>query len=208
MKSNLIEFGKFKLKTSKDVFSPRVDIEIFPKAIKNLLKSYNKIIELGTGTGAISIAIAKNFENIDILATDINQKALTIAKYNAQMNKVSNKIKFINSNWFSKIDAKKEKFDFIITNPPYLSKKNKIYYSELIDPNNSLYSDNDGLADIQKIIKKSVHYLKDDSYLIIEHSHYQTLLIKEYAYNNNLKYVESLKDNLGFNRISIFSNIF
>ena len=93
MKSNLIEFGKYKLKTSKDVFSPRVDIEIFPKAIKKLLKSYNKIIELGTGTGAISISIAKNFENIDIIATDINQTALTIAKYNAEMNKVSDKIK-------------------------------------------------------------------------------------------------------------------
>ena len=164
MKSNLIEFGKYKLKTSKDVFSPRVDIEIFPKAIKKLLKSYNKIIELGTGTGAISISIAKNFENIDIIATDINQTALTIAKYNAEMNKVSDKIKFINSNWFSKIDAKKEKFDFIITNPPYLSKKNKIYYSELIDPDNSLYSDNDGLADIQKIIKKRKKYLRSKTW--------------------------------------------
>ncbi len=208
MKSNLIEFDKFKLKTSENVFRPRVDIELFPKTIKNLLKSYNKIIELGTGTGAISISIAKNFKNIDILATDINKTALTIAKYNAQLNKVSNKIKFINSNWFSKIDVKKEKFDFIITNPPYLSKKNKIYYSELNDPNNSLYSDNDGLADIQKIIKKGVHYLKENSYLIIEHSHYQTLLIKEYAYNNNLKYIESIRDSIGFNRISIFSNIF
>ena len=66
----------------------------------------------------------------------------------------------------------------------------------------------DEIATFQKIIKKSVHYLKDNSYLIIEHSHYQTLLIKEYAYNNNLKYIESIKDDLGFNRISIFSNIF
>ena len=88
MKSNIIEFEKFKIKTTKDVFSPRDDVEIFPKAIEALIKKKSKILELGTGTGAISISIAKYFKDITILATDINSSALRIAKQNAIINKV------------------------------------------------------------------------------------------------------------------------
>ena len=76
---------------------------------------------MGTGTGALSIAIAKNFNNTKILATDINPAALKIALKNAKLNNVEHIIKFKKSNWFSNI--KNIKFDFIISNPPYLSKK-------------------------------------------------------------------------------------
>ena len=121
MKSNIIEFEKFKLKTAQDVFFPRDDIEIFPRALRNIIKIDSKILELGTGTGAISIAMAKNFNNIKIVATDINSSALRIAKENAILNKVDKIIEFKKSNWFSKIEE--NKFDFIVSNPPYLSKK-------------------------------------------------------------------------------------
>ena len=90
MKSNIIEFEKFKIKTSNNVFCPREDIEIFPIALKNIIKKENKILELGTGTGAISISIAKNFKNVKITATDINSTAIKIAKQNAKINNVEN----------------------------------------------------------------------------------------------------------------------
>ena len=64
MKSNIIEFEKFKIKTSDNIFYPREDIDIYPKALKNIIKKNNKILELGTGTGAISISLAKNFKNV------------------------------------------------------------------------------------------------------------------------------------------------
>ena len=204
MKSNIIEFKKFKIKTAQDVFFPRDDVEIFPKALKDIVKSKNKILELGTGTGAISIAIAKNFSNTKIIATDINLSALRIAKENAKVNKVDKLIEFKTSNWFSKIQE--DKFDFIVTNPPYLSKKNSSYYTELSDPENSLYAKNNGLDDIYKIIRLGVNYLNKDSYIIIEHSHNQTLLLKDYSYQYKLKLLSSEKDILGFNRVSIFSN--
>tara|TARA_B100001996_G_scaffold337689_1_gene289699 strand:+ start:665 stop:1279 length:615 start_codon:yes stop_codon:yes gene_type:complete len=204
MKSNIIEFEKFKLKTDKNVFSPRGDIELFPQALKKIIKNKNEILELGTGTGAISIALAKHFNNINILATDINPYALKIAKHNAMLNKVDDIIKFKESNWF--LNLEKRKFDFIVSNPPYLSKKNYIYYKELTDPYNSLYSKNNGLDDVYKIIRHGVNYLKKDSCMIIEHSHNQTLYLKNYSKKFGLKLLRSEKDILGFNRVSIFSN--
>jgi release factor glutamine methyltransferase len=204
MKSNIIEFEKFKLKTANDVFFPRDDIEIFPRALKNIIKIDSKILELGTGTGAISIAMAKNFNNIKIVATDINSSALRIAKENAILNKVDKVITFKQSNWFSKIEE--NKFDFIVSNPPYLSKKNSSYYTELTDPENSLYAKNDGLDDIYKIFQLGVNYLNRDSYIVIEHSHNQTLTLKDCSKKYNLKLLKSEKDILGFNRVSIFSN--
>ena len=204
MKSNIIEFEKFKIKVAQDVFFPRDDIEIFPRVLKNLIKINCKILELGTGTGAISIALAKNFDNIKIIATDINASALRIAKENASLNKVEKIIDFKESNWFSNIEE--TKFDFIVSNPPYLSKKNSTYYTELTDTENSLYAKNNGLDDIYKIFQLGVNYLNKDSYIILEHSHNQTLTLKQYSKKYNLKLIKSEKDILGFNRVSIFSN--
>ena len=204
MKSNILEFERFKIKTHQNVFSPRHDIGIYSEALKGIIKKNNKILELGTGTGAISISLAKSFNSISILATDINPYAIKIAKQNARINEVEEIISFKKSNWFSDIPI--EKYDFIVTNPPYLSKKNSIFYSNLSDPRSSLYAENNGLENIFSIMKNSINYLNVNSYLIIEHSHNQTLFLKNYGIHLGLKFVKSQKDDLGFNRILILSN--
>lgn len=204
MRSNILEFERFKIKTHENVFSPRHDIGIYSEALKGIIKKNNKILELGTGTGAISISLAKSFNSISILATDINPYAIKIAKQNARINEVEGIISFKKSNWFSDIPI--EKYDFIVTNPPYLSKKNSIFYSNLSDPRSSLYAENNGLEDIFSIMKNSINYLNLNSYLIIEHSHNQTLFLKNYGIHLGLKFVKSQKDDLGFNRILILSN--
>ena len=206
MKSNIIEFEKFKIETNNKVFSPRIDVEIFVQAIQGIIKKDSKILELGTGTGAISIALAKNYKDISILATDINKFAVKIAKRNSEINKVDKIIDFKESNWFSNI--KDNKYDFIITNPPYIPKENSSIFSKLSDPKNSLYASKNGLADIYTIIKNSLNYLNNNSYLLIEHAHYQTLILKEYAKKFGFSHIKSQKDDLGFNRISIFLNRF
>ena len=206
MKSNIIEFEKFKIETDNKVFSPRIDVEIFVQAIQGIIRKDSKILELGTGTGAISIALAKNYKDISILATDINKFAIKIAKKNSKINKVDKIIDFKESNWFSNI--KDNKYDFIITNPPYIPKENSSIFSKLSDPKNSLYANKNGLADIYTIIKNSLNYLNNNSYLLIEHAHYQTLILKEYAKKFGFSHIKSQKDDLGFNRISIFLNRF
>ena len=206
MKSNIIEFEKFKIETNNKVFSPRIDVEIFVQAIQGIIRKDCKILELGTGTGAISIALAKNYKDISILATDINKFAIKIAKKNSEINKADKIITFKESNWFSNIED--NKYDFIITNPPYIPKENSSIFSKLSDPNNSLYANKNGLADIYTIIENSLNYLNNNSYLLIEHAHYQTLILKEYAKKFGFSHIKSQKDDLGFNRISIFLNRF
>ena len=206
MKSNIIEFEKFKIETNNKIFSPRIDVEIFVQAIQGIIRKDSKILELGTGTGAISIALAKNYKGISILATDINKFAVKIAKKNSEINKVDKIINFKESNWFSNIED--NKYDFIITNPPYIPRENSSIFSKLSDPNNSLYANKNGLADIYNIIENSLNYLNNNSYLLIEHAHYQTLIIKEYARKFGFSYIKSQKDDLGFNRVSIFLNRF
>lgn len=206
MKSNIIEFEKFKIETNNKVFSPRIDVEIFVQAIQGIIRKDSKILELGTGTGAISIALAKNYKDISILATDINKFAVKMAKKNSEINKVDKIINFKESNWFSNIED--NKYDFIITNPPYIPRENSSIFSKLSDPNNSLYANKNGLADIYNIIENSLNYLNNNSYLLIEHAHYQTLIIKEYARKFGFSYIKSQKDDLGFNRVSIFLNRF
>ena len=129
-------------------------MEIFVQAIQGIIRKDSKILELGTGTGAISIALAKNYKDISILATDINKFAIKIAKKNSEINKVDKIIDFKESNWFSNI--KDNKYDFIITNPPYIPKENSSIFSKLSDPKNSLYASKNGLADIYTIIKNSL----------------------------------------------------
>ncbi len=204
MKSNILEFEKFRIETHKNVFTPRHDIDIYSSTLRGIIKKNSKILELGTGTGAISISLAKNFNNISILATDINPYAIKIAKQNAKINEVEKIIRFKKSNWFS--DIPKEKYDFVVTNPPYLSKKNSLFYSNLADPKSSLYAENNGLSDIFNIMKNSLNYLNLNSYLVIEHSHSQTIFLKEYGIHLGLKFIKSQKDDLGFNRLSILSN--
>ena len=206
MKSNLIQFEKFNIHVSKDVFCPREDIDIYQKIFRNLIKNDREfdLLELGTGTGLISIAIAKEYGSVNVTATDISLNALQNAKENAERNKVSKNIKFIKSNWFSNLEDKK--YNIIVSNPPYLSKKNAKHYQSLDDPDISLYSKNDGLYDIYTIMLESKDHFKENSYLVIEHSHNQTLELKNFTSKCNLCYNFTKKDILGFNRISVFSN--
>ena len=206
MKYKNKEFDKFNINLGRNVFIPRDNIFMYQKIIKHLgtgEKNFN-LLELGTGTGAISISLAKSFKNAEIVATDISNSVLKNAKENAKINKVDNRIVFKKSNWLYNLNE--EKYDYIVSNPPYLSKENAQYYQNLSDPENSLYSKKRGVHDIFEIMKNCRKFMKKKSFLIIEHSHNQTLEIKSFSFLKGLNFINVEKDELGFNRISIFSN--
>ena len=102
MKYKNKEFDKFKINIARNVFLPRDNIFMYQKILERLgadERNFN-LLELGTGTGAISISLAKSFKNAEIVATDISHSALKNAKENAKINKVNNRIDFQRSNWF------------------------------------------------------------------------------------------------------------
>ena len=159
------DFWSLTLHIDKNVLIPRPESEhLVERALKALPeKSFNyKILELGTGSGAIAISLAKERPNSSITATDISKKALSLAQHNALENNVYN-IDFITSDWYQEL--KKMKFNSIVVNPPYIDQNNKSTYDESIlkyEPEIALFANNKGRESIYSIIKESSYFLEPD----------------------------------------------
>ena len=161
-----VDFYDINLLVNKNVLIPRFETETLVEKTINYAKKLKNpldILDIGTGSGAIAITLAKHLKS-NVLATDISEKALEIAKKNAIRNNVQ--INFKKSDILKNV---KGKFDIIISNPPYISK------DEIIDPlvkNNephlALYADNKGLYFYEEILKNIKPYLKEKSIIAFE----------------------------------------
>ncbi len=170
---------------------PRSPIsEIIKNKFNFIKKNYypKNILDLCTGSGCIAISCAYIFPKSKIDAIDISNKALKIAKKNIFIHKKNKQIKLIKSNLFKKI---KKKYDLIISNPPYINKKDIKYLPKeyLYEPKKALISKNKGIYIIQKIINKSYKYLNKKGHLICETGHQKKKIIK----NNKLIRINWIK---------------
>ena len=194
------EFWSMNFFINQSVLVPRPETELLIENAIEIFKNHEspKILELGTGSGIISIVLQKELSNPDITAIDISEEALKIAKMNAEKHEISD-IRFVVSDWFSEI--MNEKFDLIISNPPYVD-RSKLSNEELfgidMEPEIALYSENDGTSDLEFIIKKSPDYLKDGGWLILEHGYDQSsfcvseMKIAGYSRINNSKDIQNI----------------
>ena len=164
------EFMKLNFFVNKNVLIPRQDTEILvEETIKIAYKTNSKkILDLCTGSGEIAVSLAKYIENSEIVATDISEDALKVAKKNAKINEVENQITFIKSDLFNKL--KKEKFDIIVSNPPYIKRNIIKTLDKQVqkEPLIALDGGEDGLDFYRKIIDLSFEYLKYKGYLCLE----------------------------------------
>ena len=167
------EFYGYRFIVNKDVLIPRDETELIVNiAIDNLNddKKEYRVLEVGVGSGIISIALAKNIKNIKIEAIDISKKALYIAKKNIFLNKLEDKINLINIDLFR--FTPKNKYDLIISNPPYIKKEETIKLikdKKLHDPFIALSGGVDGLDFYRKLEELTRFFLEDDGKLIFEH---------------------------------------
>ena len=190
--SHLVGFDYFydrKFKVTKDVLSPRMETEeLIYKVIEYIKKSKKdsfRILDLCTGSGIIAITLKKEIveKYTEIVASDISEKALSIAIENANNNKAN--ITFIKSDLFDNISGK---FDLIISNPPYISYKDKITIKDNVlnyDPHLALFAEEDGIYFYRKIIENAVHYLSKDGVIFFEIGYDQKEKIFELGKNNN-----------------------
>ena len=163
-------FWKYDFYVNKDVLTPRKETEFLIEEILKLYKNYNKIrvLDIGTGSGCIIISLMKEKIRWSGIAVDISELAIKVAKYNAKIQQVENRIKFINSD-IDKFSS--NKYDLIVSNPPYI---NKIRYNNLdlgvkdYEPKKALYGGVDGLRVIEKVVNKSSVLLKNNGFLIME----------------------------------------
>ena len=154
--TNRQEFMKMTFFVDENVLIPRPDTEILVEEVIKIAKKINakKILDLCTGSGAIAISLAKYVDKSNITAVDISDKALNVAKLNAKNNEVEDRITFVESDLFENL--KKEKYDIIVSNPPYIKKEvlKKLDKEVQKEPKLALDGGYDGLDFYRKIIKK------------------------------------------------------
>ena len=168
------------LKVTKDVLIPRFETELLVNKTINYIKEYLnkevKILDIGTGSGAIAITLKKEL-NCSIDAIDISEKALKLAKKNAKNNKTD--INFFKSDVFH---AVKDKYDVIISNPPYISIDEEI--EDIVknnEPHIALFAKNKGLEFYERILKEANKYLNNKALIAFEIGRYQGKEIIEIA---------------------------
>lgn len=188
------------------IFIPRIEtellLEITLKKINILYKKYKLInlLELGTGSGSISISIAKKYKFIKILATDYSNNILNIAKYNAYKLNINN-ILFKLSDWFNNIEH--QLFNIIVSNPPYID-NNDFYYKYTnikYEPYKALLSNANGYYDLVNIINKAYNWLYKEGWIILEHSWYQSNLLYDLLKYKKFINIKNIKGYNNNNRI-------
>ena len=173
--SHLVGFEYFydrKFKVTKDVLSPRMETEelIYKvvEYVKETKKNNLKILDLCTGSGIIAITLKKELDqfSIDVVASDISEEAIKIAKENAQFHDAT--IKFIQSDIFDNID---DKFDIIVSNPPYIDRKDEVTMQDNVlkyDPHLALFAEEEGMYFYRNIVEKASSYLNDNGVIFFE----------------------------------------
>ncbi|MCU4137045.1 peptide chain release factor N(5)-glutamine methyltransferase [Buchnera aphidicola (Sitobion miscanthi)] len=196
------EFWSLSLCVSYDTLIPRPDTEIL---VEQVLSKVNRnsalILDLGTGCGAISLALASICANWDIIGVDKSEKALSIAQINKLKLNFKN-VSFFFSDWFSNIN---QKFNIIVSNPPYISENEIKFFKKDIffEPFDALISGDNGLLDIENIIKQSQNYLFSGGWLLIEHGWQQKLEVQHLFKKYNFFEIQTYLDYGGNDRVTI-----
>jgi len=192
-----IEFFGLQFRVNSSVLIPRPETEILVEEVLRYSKSKNglKILDIGTGSGIIAIAIAKQLEDSQITAIDISQEAINLAIENAVTNEVISKLNFLMSD--IKDFENNEKFDVVVSNPPYISKEDfPSLQNEIKDyePRIALTDSNDGLDFYKIISKRSKSLLKKDGRIYFEVGKGQADNVKRILIENDFICIRSIND--------------
>ena len=162
-----VEFYGCIIDVNEDVLIPRFETEYLVDDLIKYIKKYNidnpNILDIGTGSGCISIALKKNI-NSNIISLDISNKAINVAKHNAEKNNVS--IHFLNED-ICTYDGK-DKYDVIVSNPPYVSFDEKVDEKTKYEPQNAIFAPEDGLYFYKIILSKAKSLLNSKSIIAFE----------------------------------------
>ncbi|MDD5108003.1 MAG: peptide chain release factor N(5)-glutamine methyltransferase [Candidatus Omnitrophica bacterium] len=199
------EFMGLEFKVDRRALIPRPETEILVDlAIRELKGSglvFPKVLDLGTGSGCIAVSIVKFLPSAVVWAVDISKEVLVLAEENAHLNKV--KVKFLRSDIFGAFGHRKEQFDLIISNPPYVaaSEFSSLPLGISFEPACALEAGVDGLDFYRKIIKQAAAYLNKGGLLAFEVGINQSDPVKALLEEENFSDIRIIKDYNNINRV-------
>lgn len=197
------EFWSMEFEVNEHTLIPRPETEcLVETALKLIPDNANlDIADLGTGSGAILIAIASERPRCKIIATDICDHALAVAVKNAARLGVNN-IQFIKSDWYANMEGS---FDVIVSNPPYIRNDDEHLHGDGItyEPEPALCGGVDGLDAIRNIISNAGRYLNKGGWLVIEHGFDQAQAVRSLLKNNGFINIKTRRDYAGVDRVTM-----
>ncbi|WP_439287314.1 peptide chain release factor N(5)-glutamine methyltransferase [Lonepinella sp. BR2357] len=205
------EFWSLNLKVSPDTLIPRPDTEILVEQALMIAKAKSQqqgnvsILDLGTGTGAIALALADELQKCGtkyrILGVDLVLGAVELARQNARQNHLGN-VEFQQSSWFENVT---ERVDIIVSNPPYIDSQDvHLQQGDVrFEPLTALVAENQGYADLQKIIENAPRFLQPQGWLLLEHGWQQGEKVRSFFSENLWHSVQTVKDYGGHERVTL-----
>lgn len=202
------EFFGLELQVDARVLVPRPDTETLVQWALDVLKlpgqpTTPKVLDLGTGSGAIALAIAHTLlakkRSADVIAVDASNDALNVARRNSEILQLSQSLEFIKSNWFEKVSGK---FCLIVSNPPYITNTDPHLEALVHEPITALTAGADGLDDIRQIIEQAPPHLELGGWLLLEHGHNQAPAVQALLVQRGFTQVQGQLDLSGITRCS------
>ncbi len=209
-----VEFMGCRLKLKPGVLIPRPEtgilVEEALKFISSLGQPDSLILDIGTGSGNIAVALAKFLKTVSVFAIDISDVCLSVARANARLNRLRGKIKFLKSDMFSTFEGGRERFDFIVSNPPYISslEYNKLPQDVRREPESALLAGEDGLLFYRRIEEGARGFLKPGGIIFLEITAGLSLRLVDIFLDKSVwRDIRFVKDYNGIERVAIIRRI-
>ena len=200
------EFWSLPLNVSEGTLIPRPDTEIlvekaFQIALEKLEENplHFRILDLGTGTGAIALALASELSlicqkkaiQLDVIGVDLMPEVVKLAQSNAEKNQLN--VQFLQSRWFEHVEGQ---FDIIVSNPPYIDETDEHLFQGDVrfEPRSALVAGENGLADLRHLVECAPVHLKDNGYLLLEHGWKQGEEVRSIFWQNHWQGVATIRD--------------
>ena len=201
------EFWSLEFEVSESVLIPRHETELVVERalvhLANQARGRAQVVDLGTGSGVIALAVASECESCEVVAVDRSRSAIRVARRNQKRLGLSN-VRFIQGSWFEAFDEDETRFDLVLSNPPYIdARDDHLQRGDLrFEPVSALVAADNGLADIRAIITQGKQYLGAGGWMVLEHGHTQGPVIQDCFLKSGYESIITHRDLAGNSRVT------